>query len=91
MIAASRIPAGYTAAAKTDRLDAMKLADYLARGWTWRDPEAKAIYNDNFARHGIGQKAIVVFARELAIKLWRMTADIPSATAEGAARGPRSG
>ncbi|GLO71666.1 hypothetical protein MACH17_31830 [Phaeobacter inhibens] len=37
--------------------------------WTWRDPEAKAIYTRHFAPHGIGQKAIVAVARKRAIKL----------------------
>ena len=32
IIAASRIPRGYAAAAKNDRLDAVKLATYYARG-----------------------------------------------------------
>ncbi|MFA3918257.1 IS110 family transposase [Ruegeria hyattellae] len=32
VIAASRIPRGYAAAAKTDRLDAVRLANYFARG-----------------------------------------------------------
>ena len=59
--------------------------------WSWRDPEAKAIYNQHFAKHGIGQKAIVAVARKLAIKLWRLTVETPSASAEGAARGAWSG
>ncbi len=59
--------------------------------WTWRDPEAKAIYNHHIAKHGIGQKAIVAVARRLAIKLWRMAVETPPLPAEGAAGGGRSG
>lgn len=59
--------------------------------WTWRDPEAKAIYNHHFAKHRIGQKAIVAVARKLATKLWRMTVETPPLPAEGAACGPWSG
>ena len=61
------------------------------RQWTWRDPEAKAIYNHHLAQHGIGQKAIVAVARKLAIKLWRMTVETPSSPVEGVARGAWSG
>lgn len=32
VVAASRIPRGYAAAAKNDRLDGVKLASYFARG-----------------------------------------------------------
>ncbi|MFD3191997.1 IS110 family transposase [Sedimentitalea sp. HM32M-2] len=59
--------------------------------WTWRDAEAKAIYNHHFAKHGIGQKAIVAVARTLATKLWRMTVETPPSPTEGAARGVWSG
>ncbi|WP_291726600.1 IS110 family transposase [Leisingera sp. F5] len=59
--------------------------------WTWRDPEAKSICNHHFAKHGIGQKAIAAVARKLAIKLWRMTVEIPPLPAGGATCGARSG
>ncbi len=55
--------------------------------WIWHDPAAKAIYNHHFAKHGIGQKAIVAVARKLAIKLWRMTVETPPSPVEGVARG----
>lgn len=58
--------------------------------WTWRDPEAKELYNRHFAKHGIGQKAIVAVARKLAIKLWRLAVDTPPAPMGDAARGVRS-
>lgn len=59
--------------------------------WTWRDPEARELCNRHFAKHGIGQKAIVAVARKLAIKLWRMAIETPPASMEGAARGAWSG
>lgn len=59
--------------------------------WTWRDPEAKELYNRHFAKHGIGQKAIVAVARKLAIKLWRLAVDPPPSSMGGAARGVWSG
>lgn len=59
--------------------------------WTWRDPEAKELYNRHFAKSGVPQKAIVAVARKLAIKLWRMTVEVPSVSMEGAAGGARSG
>ena len=59
--------------------------------WTWRDPEAKELYSRHFAKHGIGQKAIVAVARKLAIKLWRLAVDAPPTPMGDAARGARSG
>lgn len=59
--------------------------------WTWRDPEAKELYNRHFAKHGIGQKAIVAVARKLAIKLWRLAMEPPPASMGDAASGVRSG
>ena len=59
--------------------------------WTWRDPEAKQLYNHHFAKHGIGQKAIVAVARKLAIKLWRLAVDTPPSSMGDAARGVWSG
>jgi len=35
----------------------------------------KPSYNHHFSKHGIRQKAIVIVARKLAIKLWRMTVE----------------
>ncbi len=58
--------------------------------WTWRDPDAKELYNRHFAKHGIGQKAIVAVARKLAIKLWRLAVDTPPTPMGDAARGVRS-
>lgn len=59
--------------------------------WTWRDPEARELYNRHFAKHGIGQKAIVAVARKLAIKLWRLAVvDTPHASIGDAASGVRS-
>lgn len=55
--------------------------------WAWRDPEAKGIYNQNFAKHGVAQKAIVAVARKLVIKLWREAVAPPPAPVEGAACG----
>lgn len=43
--------------------------------WTWRDGDAKNLYNHYFAKSGIGQKAIVAVARKLAIKLWKLATD----------------
>ncbi|MCL6282192.1 transposase [Ruegeria sp. 2012CJ41-6] len=54
--------------------------------WPWRDPEAKVICSHHFAKHGIGQKALVAVARKLAIKLWRMTVDPPLLPVVGVAR-----
>ncbi len=58
--------------------------------WTWRDPEAKELYNRHFAMHGIGQKAIVAVARKLAIKLWRLAMEPSSASIGDAASEVRS-
>ena len=58
--------------------------------WTWRDQEAKEIYNRHLARSGVAQKAICVVARKLAIKLWRLAVDTSPASMEGAAVGLRS-
>ncbi len=59
--------------------------------WTWRDPEAKKLYNRHFAKHGPGQKAIVAIARKLAIKLWRLAVVPPQPSMGEAARGAWSG
>lgn len=53
--------------------------------WTWRDKEAKELYNRHLARSGVAQKAICVVARKLAIKLWRLAVETPSTSMEGAA------
>ena len=58
--------------------------------WTWRDREAKALYNHHLARSGVPQKAICVVARKLAIKLWRLAVDTSPAPMEGAAAGALS-
>ena len=54
--------------------------------WTWRDQEAKALYNRHLARSGVAQKAICVVARKLAIKLWRLAVETPPAS-NGGCRG----
>lgn len=51
--------------------------------WTWRDTQAKELFNRHLAKSGIGQKAICVVARHLAIKLWRLAVDQQPATAGG--------
>lgn len=51
--------------------------------WTWRDPEAKAIFNHQWAKHGIGQKAVVAVARNLTTKHWHMTVETPPLRVEG--------
>lgn len=58
--------------------------------WTWREDEAKELYNRHLARSGVAQKAICVVARKLAIKLWRLAVEPSPAPLEGAAVGPRS-
>ena len=58
--------------------------------WTWRDREAKALYNHHLARSGVPQKAICVVARKLAIKLWRLAVGTSPAPMEGAAAGALS-
>lgn len=40
--------------------------------WTWRDEEAKGLYNHYYEKSGVSQKAICAVARRLAIKLWRL-------------------
>ena len=59
--------------------------------WTWRDEEAKELYNRHLARCGVPQKAICVVARKLAIKLWRLAVETPRAPMEGAAVAHLSG
>lgn len=51
--------------------------------WTWRDTQAKELFNRHLAKSGVGQKAICVVARHLAIKLWRLAVDQQPATAGG--------
>ncbi len=58
--------------------------------WTWRDQEARELYNRHLARSGVAQKAICVVARKLAIKLWRLAVETSTASMEGAAARPRS-
>ncbi|MGB0845019.1 MAG: IS110 family transposase [Alphaproteobacteria bacterium] len=43
--------------------------------WTWRDEEAKELYNHHYTKSGISQKAICAVARKLAIKLWKLAVD----------------
>ncbi len=59
--------------------------------WTWRDREAKELYNRHLARSRVPQKAICVVARKLAIKLWRLAVETPRASMEGAAASHLSG
>ncbi|GGX48065.1 hypothetical protein GCM10007385_14850 [Tateyamaria omphalii] len=58
--------------------------------WTSRASEAKDLYNRHFAKHGIGQKAIIAVARKLAIKFWQLAVDTQPAPMGDAARGARS-
>lgn len=70
-----------------------RLRSILVEGawqWTWRDREAKELYNRHLARSGVPQKAICVVARKLAIKLWRLAVKTSPAPMEGAAAGPLS-
>ena len=59
--------------------------------WTWRDEEAKALYNRHLSRSGIAQKAICVVARKLAIRLWRLAVETSPAPMEDAAASFLSG
>ncbi len=59
--------------------------------WTWRNAEAKALYNRHFVKSDIAQKAICAVARKRAIKLWRRAMGTSPAPMEGAARGAWSG
>lgn len=84
---------GSTARARIRLVGQKRLRGILVEAawqWTWRDPEAKEIYNRHLAKHGIGQKTIVAVARKLAIKLWRLALDTPPAPTRDAARGVRS-
>ena len=85
---------GGPARSKLRRVGQRRLRGILVEAawqWTWRDPEAKALYNHHIAKTGIAQKAICAVARKLAIRLWRMTVETPHAPMEGAASGVRSG
>ena len=71
-----------------------RLRSVLVEGawqWTWRDAEAKALYNRHLTKSGVSQKAICVVARKLAIRLWRLAVETSPAPMEGAAAGPLSG
>ncbi len=84
---------GSTARARIRPVGQKRLRGILVEAawqWTWRDPEAKELYNRHFAKHGIGQKTIVAVAHKLAIKLWRLAMDTPPASMGDAASRARS-
>ncbi len=72
--AASKISRPVSAGGKSDRLDAMKLAEFLAKG-ILKSVAIPNFYGRIRSRTNLAQKAIVAVARKLLTVIWRVAVE----------------